>query len=197
MDMAYTLQVGRDAMKERLAFVVRSVAQLADKLEAFAMGSKNVADTYQGQAARNNDILDLFGSEADLEKTIDKQIADKNYPKLLELWVKGLDLDWNRLYVNNKPRRMSLPSYPFAQERYWIDQPALSPSAYQISEGEIKVEAAKVVEEKPQKMYFFPRWKESPLAESDKNTCRKRPGACFRYNRQIVPGIEKKRWKKA
>ncbi|MDJ1631498.1 hypothetical protein QNN00_18475 [Bacillus velezensis] len=37
----------------------------------------------------------------------------------LELWVKGLNVDWAKLYGDRPPKRMSLPSYPFAKDRYW------------------------------------------------------------------------------
>src|SRR5262249_6521338 len=36
--MAYTLQVGREAMEERLGFMASSVEQLAEKLEAYVAG---------------------------------------------------------------------------------------------------------------------------------------------------------------
>ena len=32
----------------------------------------------------------------------------------------GLSFDWNQLYGDSKPRRISLPTYPFARERYWV-----------------------------------------------------------------------------
>ena len=49
--------------------------------------------------------------------------------KLLELWVKGLELDWSKLYGEVKPRRISLPAYPFAKDRYWIEAAAGRPVA--------------------------------------------------------------------
>jgi len=39
---------------------------------------------------------------------------------VLDLWVKGLVFDWNKLYGEERPKRMSLPTYPFARERYWV-----------------------------------------------------------------------------
>ena len=51
-------------------------------------------------------------------------MANRKVPKLLELWVKGLELDWSKLYGEVKPRRISLPAYPFAKERYWIETAA-------------------------------------------------------------------------
>ena len=36
--------------------------------------------------------------------------------------MKGWSFDWQRLYGEAKPRRISLPTYPFARERYWIEE---------------------------------------------------------------------------
>ena len=124
IEMAYTLQVGRQPMDERLGFVASSVEQLAEKLQAYLDGERGIEDAYQGQALRNNDTLSLFSADADLQQTIDRWIANKKLSKLLELWVKGLELDWSKLYGEVKPRRISLPTYPFAKERYWIDAAA-------------------------------------------------------------------------
>ena len=41
---------------------------------------------------------------------------------MLDLWTRGLNFEWNKLYGDVKPRRISLPTYPFAKERYWIDK---------------------------------------------------------------------------
>jgi acyl transferase domain-containing protein len=119
--MAYTLQVGREAMEERLGFVASSVGQLAETLQAYVAGERDIDDAYQGRMKRNNDALSLFSADADLQHTIDRWIANRRFSKLLELWVKGLDVDWGKLYGEVKPRRLSLPTYPFAKERYWVD----------------------------------------------------------------------------
>jgi len=50
---------------------------------------------------------------------------------LLELWVQGVSVQWERLYGEDMPRRISLPTYPFAKERYWIDVRPISASTYQ------------------------------------------------------------------
>ena len=119
--VAYTLQVGREAMEERLGFVVSSIEQLMEKLEAYLAGQQGIEDVYQGAVKRNKEALSLFSGDADLQQTLDKWIANRKVSKLLELWVKGLGVDWSKLYGEIKPQRMSLPAYPFAKERYWID----------------------------------------------------------------------------
>ncbi|HYD79452.1 MAG TPA: SDR family NAD(P)-dependent oxidoreductase [Paucimonas sp.] len=120
--MAYTLQVGREAMQERFGLIVDSVEQLTERLQACLDGDEQVEDSYQGQARRDDEALSLFSSDADLRETIEKWIAGRKLSRLLELWTKGLELDWNKLYGEAKPRFVSLPTYPFARDRCWIDR---------------------------------------------------------------------------
>ncbi|HXH39789.1 MAG TPA: beta-ketoacyl synthase N-terminal-like domain-containing protein, partial [Thermoanaerobaculia bacterium] len=117
--MAYTLQVGREAMDERLGFVVSSAGQLVTKLEAWLAGEHE--DSYEGQVRRDKDAVSLFSTDAGLQQTVETWIANGELAKLVELWAKGLELDWAKLYGQTLPPRISLPTYPFAKERYWVD----------------------------------------------------------------------------
>ncbi|HEX2925808.1 MAG TPA: beta-ketoacyl synthase N-terminal-like domain-containing protein, partial [Ruminiclostridium sp.] len=122
LHMAYTLQVGREAMDERMAIMVESVKELKEKLEQFTKGKKEIENLYLGQVKRNKDALSVFDTDEDLQKTIDTWITKGNYGKLIELWVKGMAFDWNRLYGETKPLRISMPTYPFAREHYWMPE---------------------------------------------------------------------------
>ena len=64
-----------------------------------------------------------------MAQIIDAWVAKGKYGKLLELWVKGLAFDWRRLYGEARPRRISLPTYPFARERYWVEPARLAGAA--------------------------------------------------------------------
>jgi acyl transferase domain-containing protein len=48
-------------------------------------------------------------------------IEKKEITQLAQLWISGVEIDWQLLYLNEKPQRISLPTYPFARKRYWID----------------------------------------------------------------------------
>src|SRR5439155_9423336 len=119
-DIAYTLQVGREAMEERLAVIAESVKQLIEKLEQFVAGRDGIADLYRGQVKRNKEALTVIAVDEDMQNAIGSWMLKRKYHKLLDLWVKGLAFDWNKLYGATKPYRVSLPTYPFARERYWI-----------------------------------------------------------------------------
>lgn len=121
MSLAFTLQVGREAMDERLGFIVGTQAQLDDKLQAFADGVVDAPDIYSGQVKNNKETLSILMGDDDFAETVDKWIINGKMPKLVDLWVKGFDLDWRKLYGDSTPRFISLPGYPFAKEKYWID----------------------------------------------------------------------------
>jgi acyl transferase domain-containing protein/acyl carrier protein len=38
------------------------------------------------------------------------------------LWLAGVQIDWKQLYADERRRRVSLPTYPFQRQRYWIEQ---------------------------------------------------------------------------
>ncbi|NJM14568.1 MAG: type I polyketide synthase [Bacteroidales bacterium] len=97
--LAYTLQVGREAMEERLGFIVSSIDQLLEKLQAFtaavqAGANAHIEDMYQGQVKRNKESILVISQDDDMRETIDKWIVRKKIDKLLDLWVKGLDIEW-------------------------------------------------------------------------------------------------------
>jgi len=121
-DMAYTLQTGREAMEERLALIVGTVQELEEKLRRLAEGQADIEDMYRGQAKGNLEPLQLFTADEEIREAVEKWIQRKKYGKLLELWVKGLVFDWNKLYGNIKPHRISLPTYSFAREKYWLPE---------------------------------------------------------------------------
>lgn len=138
-DVAYTLQIGREAMEERLGVLASSLEQLSDKLQAWLAGEQGVEDFWHGQVKRNDETIALFSGDADLQETIDRWIAQGKYPKLLELWVKGLNPDWNKLYGEDRPHRISLPAYPFARDRYWTPEGSLGSSAEVKSGGQVSL----------------------------------------------------------
>ncbi|GAX60240.1 difficidin polyketide synthase [Candidatus Scalindua japonica] len=122
-DIAYTLQVGREAMDYRVAFLIKGKKELAAKLEAFIAekGDKNDIDAlYSGEVRRDRNALAFFASDEDTKELITKWIEKGKYDKIAELWVNGFNLDWELLYGDCKPKRISLPTYPFAREHYWI-----------------------------------------------------------------------------
>ncbi|MCB0208358.1 MAG: SDR family NAD(P)-dependent oxidoreductase [Anaerolineae bacterium] len=118
--LAYTLQVGREAMASRLACVVTDVNVLREKLTAYLAGQAIIESCYQGQVKPDQDSLNLLNDDDDSQVMIRQWLAKGKLEKLAAGWVRGLAIDWRLLYRYEKPHRISLPTYPFARERYWL-----------------------------------------------------------------------------
>jgi acyl transferase domain-containing protein/acyl carrier protein len=117
--MAYTLQTGRQPMDWRAAFLARDTNELCARMEAF-LAEKEASGCHHDHVGRGNEIANLFGSDEDLEEAVSKLMAKAKMDKLAQLWVKGLKIDWMKMYGAHRPLRMSLPTYPFARERHWV-----------------------------------------------------------------------------
>ena len=118
--LAYTLQIGREALEERLGFVVSSVDELSEKLTRYLNGEKNIDGMYQGRPDPDHDHVAAMVQDNDMQEAIGRWITGQKFSTLLDWWTRGLSFDWNKLYPDVKPQRVSLPTYPFARERYWL-----------------------------------------------------------------------------
>ncbi|MDA0701976.1 MAG: SDR family NAD(P)-dependent oxidoreductase [Proteobacteria bacterium] len=111
-DMAYTLQVGRDALPARLAFAARDMAGATAALERFLAGDRQ--EIYAGTVARGD-----AGSAQNA-------IAVDDPDAIARAWVSGAAIDWAARHDGVSARRIVLPTYPFARERCWIETTAPS-----------------------------------------------------------------------
>jgi len=122
-DIAYTLQVGRDAMEHRVAFTAASVQVLRDRLRTFVEGGDE--GLYRGEAHKDKETWAALTGDEEFAETIEKWLRRGKHERLLELWAKGVPVDWAKLYAPGgsyaRPRRVSLPGYPFAKQRHWLE----------------------------------------------------------------------------
>jgi len=174
--IAYTLQVGREAMDERLAFMASSLDELKAGLQAFLNEEERHGLTlYRGQVNRQKETLAVLAADEDMASAIDAWIAKGKYEKLLELWVQGLKVDWHKLYSasgsgRRRPHRTSLPTYPFARQRYWLEDLDLVPAA-QDGSGQVPGSAsahsdpAATAPDATQTYMLIPAWHAVPTEE--------------------------------
>lgn len=118
-DVAYTLQVGRLAMAHRLAMDVSSINELRRKLAAWLAAEAEIDGVWQGEAKAGKDAQATLGTEesADLVAGL---LAKGKMAKVRAMWAQGLVVDWMAMYEGDRPRRIGLPTYPFARESLWV-----------------------------------------------------------------------------
>ncbi|MBP2630115.1 MAG: Mycocerosate synthase, 6-deoxyerythronolide-B synthase, partial [Firmicutes bacterium] len=127
IEISATLLMGREHFAIRSAFVVRDVQELQKRLKQVL--EKGEAEGYyiEGNIKKGKQMSPLL---VELGKTIVKELQanklkdEQEYGQklmaLAELYTSGHNLDWQMILPKGKISRISLPTYPFARERYWI-----------------------------------------------------------------------------
>jgi polyketide synthase PksL len=114
-DIAYTLQIGREAKEERLAIIASDLVELKEKLRGFYQGKRDIENLYAGNANQT------FFEGKPGDEFVKILIHHRDFHKLAQVWVTGAKVNWNLLYLDEKPYRISLPTYPFERKRYWYN----------------------------------------------------------------------------
>ncbi|MCY7295210.1 SDR family oxidoreductase [Alteromonas sp. a30] len=138
-DICFTAAVGRAHHQARLAIVADSQQSAAEALTAYLENSTNAnwqANQFKvvPQASGNAQELteaeqQQLSQQADalIEKALKNHSLANELSALQALWVKGANPNWSAAYKQeskeNSPqyRRVSLPTYPFAQESCWVE----------------------------------------------------------------------------
>jgi phthiocerol/phenolphthiocerol synthesis type-I polyketide synthase E len=97
-DLAYTLQIGRKIFSERYYLIGYDQQDVQNKLMQDQTGS----------AANNPYYYHL------------QQLGDQ--------WLKGMSVNWREIYVDESRCLLSLPTYPFELQDYWLPNPLINES---------------------------------------------------------------------
>ncbi len=114
-EIAYTLQTGRETMTHRLAFYAETIHEAMTQLTSF-LNHRPLTYGYGIENAKKSRVNSLKKNELEnLWKNKDE--------KLLELWCSGEQIKWNEYYSKEQlPKKISLPTYPFAKKRCWYTE---------------------------------------------------------------------------
>ncbi|MBR1158095.1 alpha/beta fold hydrolase [Bradyrhizobium elkanii] len=124
--IAFTLQVGREAMSHRFAAVAQSLPELQQILSGYLADQADLPSVWQGSV---QNAAAGFATRPEEERYIAQLVANRRLDRLGQLWCKGVSIPWAALFADPKPARIALPLYPFARERCWVDTPAASVAA--------------------------------------------------------------------
>ena len=164
-DMAYTLQIGRESMQERIAIVASDLKEVNKKLQDYINGEEYIPNLYQGNT-KFLTIKDVFEGAASGE-FVKALIKGREYDKLAELWISGVTIDWNWLYsADTLPCLISIPTYPFAREEYSLAKPVIIQQKN--NDGQKSGELPVVNEDN--NFFYIPKWER--MKESDFKTDR-------------------------
>lgn len=141
-DVAYTLQVGRQAFSSRLAIRAAGIGELKDALRTYLespteehLGERGI---YTATVDPNGRAARLFRGKAG-ELVAERFIHEGALDRIGEYWVLGGEVPWRLLHGREAARRVPLPAYAFSESRYWVAAPPaprpLEPSEPLLTEG--------------------------------------------------------------
>ncbi len=125
-DVAYTLQMGREAMEYRAVLVVKTEKELIQGLTDLISSTQNqdiktVIPIFTRNLEGDHSEMKNFLSGKVGEAVIRVLLEEKNLEKLAMHWAQGGHVPWATLHKGNPLRKISLPTYPFERKRYWIE----------------------------------------------------------------------------
>lgn len=177
-DLAYTLQVGRENMAWRIAFVAYSVSEIISQLKSH-LGGQQVPSICYGKIAskKESNLQNLLEGEAG-SLFLRAIFEQKQLNKLAFLWTQGINIDWISFYQSNPRKRLNLPTYPFEKRRCWLGE-----TEADVSEGlehfdvVVSAESSAITKQKDHfstqattqanVIYATQQWLESPLASQN------------------------------
>ena len=122
-NISYTLNQGRNHFDYRYAFVVSSIQELYDKI--VVLNQNQAFENIEKHAESNNQqkevIRSLFEDIASY-KTLSPDVYKNKLILLADLYTHGCILDWDKLHRGESNRKISLPTYPFDKQRYWLEE---------------------------------------------------------------------------
>lgn len=113
-DLCYTTATGRRHFEHRLAVRANDIPELRGILKRLLEAKDDIT------VPRIPHVSYGFVSPG----MIPRPCAGGKLDFLLERSIQGDDVDWEQYYARFRPRRVSLPSYPFQRLRCWVSLPS-------------------------------------------------------------------------
>ncbi|SFB72365.1 amino acid adenylation domain-containing protein [Bosea sp. CRIB-10] len=116
-DPSYWARHAREPVRfaDGIATLVRSLLPI---LLEVGPGAALASFALQGAGAGRAAISCLPDAQGDAENMLAAALG--------RLWTAGIAPDWSAYQAGGRPRRVSLPTYPFERSRHWVEAPAVS-----------------------------------------------------------------------
>ena len=151
-ELAFTLQVGRNSLFERIAFVASSIEEVKERFAAYL--KDEMEHIYQGNYIDNKDSGRIpCMSQAEAEGLWESG----DYHKIASNWAMGATVDFEFAWKEGKLIRLELPTYEFAKTHYWFRKAKTDENIIktEVASVPLSVEKKEMSEDKPEKEFWL------------------------------------------
>lgn len=138
-DICYTMNTGRGHYNYRLAVIVYSLDELCEALDYICVNGidgelprnivykKHIVVSDKKKKRDTDEITESIKKNynKESEQLVTEYLANDTKKDILEklslLYVKGSDIEWEKLYEKEELWRVNLPTYVFEKKRCWLD----------------------------------------------------------------------------
>jgi polyketide synthase PksN len=123
-DLAYTLQLTREEMDSRVAFVVRDELELHKSMNKYLgttdqnLEEESPVPIFTGDVKRSHAQFVGFAKEAVAADVMKVLFKEQSWEDIAYLWAQGATVPWDILYGQRKLRILPIPKYPFNNYKY-------------------------------------------------------------------------------
>ena len=124
-NISFTLLTGRKHFHHRLACIVKTVHDIPVLLKKW-LADGNASSFFLGKVNEKVFKEKIEQKEKghaclkDCQNLTDTGLYGKKLSIIANLFIQGYDLDFHILFEKDRCGRISLPTYPFTRERYWL-----------------------------------------------------------------------------
>ncbi|MCE0722468.1 SDR family NAD(P)-dependent oxidoreductase [Legionella resiliens] len=151
-DACFTLQTGREHMTARFAVIAENTDELLAALANYP--HNNGPNTWINYTTQSNHQAATH---------IEELISNELYEELVQHWINGAKVDWERLY-KHLPNLISLPTYPFTKRRCWIPTKEVEtlPIAQPTLQPAIQLPSTNTEQVDVQDWLYITQWEKNP-----------------------------------
>ncbi|NUA43757.1 Polyketide synthase PksN [Dickeya solani] len=131
--IAYTLQVGREAMPERFFLIAKDHRDCLQQLQAFCR-QKISTDHFFGHAPIAGRKQQALAADAYQHRRL-HSLSRSELEAIGQAWLQGKPVDWQSFYLQ-PPARIHLPGYVFAKDVFRAPLPASEAGVAEKSAGD-------------------------------------------------------------
>ncbi|UVT95127.1 SDR family NAD(P)-dependent oxidoreductase [Streptococcus mutans] len=121
-NISYTLNVGRAHFEYRVAVIANEKKQLIKQFSDLLTDEGKIDKSIEVDEELISVPLDIDNVLKKLHEKVKSTERKVCLEKIKELYLDGKNIPWENIYEGEDCMRISLPTYVFMKERYWIDE---------------------------------------------------------------------------
>ncbi|SHO44487.1 non-ribosomal peptide synthetase [Anaerocolumna xylanovorans] len=118
-DLSFSL-ANKVFLKNKLVILAKYREELITKLNQVIEKTGNIPGVYRNSESNGSGLYRIFRENRELKALIQQWTKENCFNELAEIWVNDIPVEWKKVTMLQKGRKIMLPVYTFHRETLWI-----------------------------------------------------------------------------